>query len=99
MADPASRTLPDGSIKVEDGSEVVSSRPVVASESSRAALRKLLEHFLHCLQRKDSENFFAHPVNTATAPGNVQQFNIKHDKGRNVFILDSVPVNAYVILG
>jgi len=73
-ANPASKTLPDGSIKLEDGSEVAGSRPVVASESSRAALRKLLEHFLHCLQRKDAENFFAQPVNTATAPGNVQVF-------------------------
>jgi hypothetical protein len=70
MADPASKTLPDGSIKLEDGSEVASSKPVVASESSRVALRKLLEHFLHCLQRKDSEKFFAQPVNTAHAPGN-----------------------------
>ena len=55
---------PDGSVIKLEGS-----KSVVVSDASRQALRKLLDHLLHLLLKKDEERFFAKPVNTATAPG------------------------------
>jgi hypothetical protein len=45
------------------------SNPAGVSEASKAALKKLLDHCLHHLQRKDANNHFAFPVKTSDAPG------------------------------
>ena len=47
------------------------SAPAGVSDTSKQALKKLLDHFLHHLQRRDSSGHFAHPVNPADAPGKV----------------------------
>lgn len=45
------------------------SRPDGVTDSSAKSLKKLLEHFLHHLQRKDTNQFFAIPMNDQIAPG------------------------------
>jgi bromodomain-containing protein 7/9 len=50
----------------EEGGEV---KMEVEEKPPKAALNRLLEHMLHHLQKKDTNGFFANPVNDQFAPG------------------------------
>jgi len=66
-----SMMMADVPIKREDNV----SAPAGVSEMSKQALKKLLDHFLHLLQKRDNEGHFAQPVNPANAPGNSLALN------------------------
>ena len=64
-AEPA--PLPSSSALPTLEPQPTTSKPI--NEASRRALFKLLEHFLHHLQKKDVNQFFALPVDDQFAPG------------------------------
>ena len=75
------KRLKEDAIKTEtvdpdlEGSDPSSkTSPIGVSEKSKQSLKKLLDHFLHHLHKKDTESFFARPVNAAEAPG-IDSFN------------------------
>jgi CRISPR/Cas system-associated protein Cas10 (large subunit of type III CRISPR-Cas system) len=58
----------EGSMAINDPSSSKQD-PMGVSEKSKQSLKKLLDHFLHHLQKRDVDSFFARPVNAAEAPG------------------------------